>query len=266
MRIVTSKGETKMLKLNKEQIKSLIPSYTCHIAQELEYAYREEAPFGQIKIDVYADDISKPMTMLFVNGFAGTGLYGDASKDKNNQAIKKIILDCFTEDQEDKKEVWLSLYSPDWEPVVDTLFDGFPSWKANRLIHRINLKAFQKHKEWQAKIPKGYTMTRKSENDKFRWILLNEDGEIVSECTSVWVEKVGVEINCVEIGIETKEAYRRKGYAALTAAAFIDDCLSRNLIPVWCCWDFTKGSRELAEKLGFDIIENRRAIFLSNMK
>ena len=75
-------------------------------------------------------------------------------------------------------------------------------------------------------------------------------------------EQVGVEINCVEIGIETKEPYRRKGYAALTAAAFVDDCLSKGLIPVWCCWDFREGSKELAEMLGFEIVEQRRAIFL----
>ena len=27
------------------------------------------------------------------------------------------------------------------------------------------------------------------------------------------------------------------------------DCLSRNLVPVWCCWDFREGSKELAAKL-----------------
>jgi len=265
-----------MLKLNKEQIKSLIPHYTCHIAQELEYAYREEAPFGQIKIEVYADDTSAPRTMFLIDGFAGTALYGDASIDENNQAIKKLILDCFAEEG---KEVWLSLYSPGWEAVIDSLFEGFPSWRANRLIHRINMDAFQKHRDWQAKIPAGYDMVKvdtpsyesiksrypnftwKPEADKFGWFLL-KDGEVVSGCTSVWVEKVGVEVNCVEIGIETNETYRRKGYAVLTAAAFVDDCLLRKLIPVWCCWDFTEGSKELAEKLGFEIVEDRRAVFL----
>jgi len=132
---------------------------------------------------------------------------------------------------------------------------------------------------WQDKIPNGYTMIKvntssydstmchypnfhwKPESNKFGYFLL-KDGEVVSECTSVWVETVGVETGCVEIGIETKEPHRRKGYAALTATAFIDDCLSKGLIPVWCCWDFREGSKELAEKLGFEIIEERRAIFL----
>ena len=266
-----------MQKLNKEQIKSLTSLYKCHIAQELEYAHRGEAPFGPVEIDVYADNTTKPNTMLFINGFAGTALYGDASNNESNQIIKKLILDCF---DEDGKEVWLSLYSPEWEPVVDAMFEDYcTSWKAYRLIHRLNKASFQEHMNWRGKIPAGYTLERFdtsscdfiAERDwqgfwhpgsgRFGWFLL-KDGEAVSECTSVWVEKFGVETNCVEISIETKEPYRKKGYAILTASAFIDDCLSRKLIPVWCCWDFTEGSKELAGKLGFEIIEERRATFL----
>ncbi|MCL2287405.1 MAG: GNAT family N-acetyltransferase [Firmicutes bacterium] len=265
-----------MINLSKEQIQSLIPLFQCHIAQELEYAYRGEAPFGHVDIKVYADNATKPETMLFINGFAGTGLYGDASNYERNQEIKRLIIDCFDEEE---KEVWLSLYSPEWEPVVDNLFDGYSSWKAHRLIHRLNGESFQQRSSWRDKIPGGYAMVKvdvssyefvncrypsfywKPEGNKFGWFLL-KDGEVVSECISVWVEKFGVEKNCVEIGIETKEEYRRKGYAALTATAFVEDCLSQKLTPVWCCWSFREGSKELAKMLGFEIIEERRAIFL----
>ena len=265
-----------MIKLNKEQVKSLIPLYKCHFAQELEYTYRGEAPFGQVEIEVYADNISKPNTMLIINGFAGTALYGDTNNNQSNHEIKNIIIDCF---DEDGKEIWLSLYSPEWESTVDTLFDGCTSWKAYRLIHRLNYNSFQKYMNRQARIPSGYEMIKvgllsyetvknrypnfswKPDSNKFGWFLL-KDGEVVSECTSVWVEKVGVETGCVEISIETKEPFRRKGYAALTAAAFVEDCLSNDLIPVWCCWDFREGSKELADKLGFEIIEKRRAVWL----
>ena len=266
-----------MQKLNKQQIKSLIPQYKCHIAQELEYAHRGEAPFGPVEISVYADNAAKPDTMLFINGFAGTALYGDASNNERNQKIRELILDCF---DEDGKEVWLSLYSPGWEAAIDAMFENdCTSWKAYRLIHRLNKAAFQEHMNWREKIPEGYTLERfdTSSHDfiakrdwrdfwhpgsgRFGWFLL-KDGQVVSECTAVWVEKYGVETGCVEIGIETKEPYRKKGYAVLTASAFIDDCLSRNLVPVWCCWDFREGSKELAGKLGFEIVEERRAVFL----
>ena len=265
-----------MITLTKEQIQHLIPLNKGHIAQELEYAYRGEAPFGPIEIKVYADNIAKPSAMLLINGFAGTALYGDASNHENNQAIKKLIMDCF---DEEGNELWLSLYSPEWEPAVDAIFGDCLSWKAHRLIHRLNYDSFQQHKGWQDKIPSGCTMVKvdtssyesikgrypnflwQPESNKFGWFLI-KDGEVVSECTSVWVEKFGVETGCVEIGIETKEPYRRKGFAALTAIAFIEDCLARGLTPVWCCWDFTEGSRELAQVLGFEIVEERRAVFL----
>ena len=265
-----------MIKLSKEQISSLIPSYKCHIAQELEYASRGEAPFGKVAIDVYADNIIKPNTMLLIDGFAGTGLWGDASNNERNQDIKKLILDYF---DDEGKEIWLSLYSPNWESVADGLFNDFLSRKAYRLIHRLNKEAFHKHINWQDKIPNGYMMVKvdissyesvkkqypniqwKPESNKFGWFLLKND-EVISECTSVWVETVGVETGCVEIGIETRELHRKQGFATLTAAAFICDCLSRELTPVWCCWDFSEGSKELAKKIGFEIIESRRAIFL----
>ena len=265
-----------MIKLSNEQIRALIPLYRCHIAQELEYAHRGEAPFGQVDIKVYADNATQPGTMLLVNGFAGTALYGEASNHESNLEIKKLIMDCF---DEEGKEIWLSLYSSEWEPVIEAMFEGFTIFKPHRLIHRLDIEAFQKHTGWRDKIPGGHTMIKvdvsfyesvknrypnfhwKPESDKFGWFLL-KDGEVVSECTSVWVEKFGVEKDCVEIGIETKERYRRKGYAALTAIAFAEDCLSMGLIPVWCCWDFREGSKELAKMLGFDIIEERLAVFL----
>ena len=263
-----------MLKLNNQQIKHLIPFFECHIAQELEYAASGKAPFGPVEIEVYADNIIKPNTMLLINGFAGTALYGDASNSERNQEIKKLLIDCFNEED---KEIWLSLYSPSWEPVIDTLFCEFSSWKAYRLIHRLNEETFQKHLGWRDKIPKDYSMVKldassyeperypniqwKPESNKFGWFLLKDD-KVISACTSVWVETTGVETGCVEIGIETEESYRRQGFAQLTAAAFVEDCLLMDLTPVWCCWNFTEGSKELAEKIGFEIIENRRAIFI----
>lgn len=265
-----------MIKLNKNQIKKILPMYNDHIAQELEYAYKEEAPFGKVDINVYADEEDKPNVILILGGFAGTALYGDTGSSENNHEIKKLILDSTGDDGND---IWLSLYSPNWESKLDELFNGFSIRKDNRLIYRLNNEKFQYHINWQERIPNGYIMKKYNsssyefiekrnwqdfwypESERFGYFLTNDD-EIVSECTSVWVEKTGIETGCVEIGIETKEQYRGRGYAALTAAAFISDCLSKNLIPVWCCWQSTPNSKELAEKLGFEVIENRRAIFI----
>ena len=53
----------------------------------------------------------------------------------------------------------------------------------------------------------------------------------------------------IEIEIDTKEAYRRRGLARVCAARLILECLDRGLYPSWDA--HTEISAELAEKLGY---------------
>jgi RimJ/RimL family protein N-acetyltransferase len=72
------------------------------------------------------------------------------------------------------------------------------------------------------------------------------DGEAVSRCHSVMVGA-----GEAEISVETAEPYRRQGYAALAACAFIERCLALGLRPAWSNWVYSTASRRLAERLGF---------------
>lgn len=56
----------------------------------------------------------------------------------------------------------------------------------------------------------------------------------------------------LEIGIETRAAHRRQGYALHAARAFLDQCVAQALEPVWACRKENTGSYELAKTLGFD--------------
>lgn len=56
----------------------------------------------------------------------------------------------------------------------------------------------------------------------------------------------------LEIGIETAEAHRGRGYAFQVCAALIDYCLERGLEPVWSCRRENEGSYNLAQSLGFE--------------
>lgn len=53
-----------------------------------------------------------------------------------------------------------------------------------------------------------------------------------------------------DIGIETDEAYRRRGLAYTAAAALMNDILPDKR-PVWTCQHTNRGSARTAEKLGF---------------
>jgi len=53
------------------------------------------------------------------------------------------------------------------------------------------------------------------------------------------------------IGIETGEPYRRQGFAAAAAAAFLRAARERRLLPHWECWADNASSVATARKVGF---------------
>lgn len=77
-------------------------------------------------------------------------------------------------------------------------------------------------------------------------------GEIVSGASSYSRYREGIEIE-----IDTKEEYRRKGLAYACGAGLILECLKRNLYPSWDAQN--KWSVSLAEKLGYHFSHEYRA-------
>ncbi|MHB0876285.1 MAG: GNAT family N-acetyltransferase [Anaerolineae bacterium] len=77
-------------------------------------------------------------------------------------------------------------------------------------------------------------------------ICILEGDEVVSWCMAEYVSggRCG-------IGIETTEGYRRRGFAAIAADAFVRACRERGLRPHWECWANNAGSVATAEKVGF---------------
>lgn len=62
----------------------------------------------------------------------------------------------------------------------------------------------------------------------------------------------------IEIEIDTREEYRRQGFAYICGARLILECLKRNLYPSWDAQN--KGSVALAEKLGYHYSHTYTAI------
>lgn len=71
-----------------------------------------------------------------------------------------------------------------------------------------------------------------------------KDGIVVSGASSYTVYNEGIEIE-----IDTKKGYRRKGLALACGAKLILECLKKGLYPSWDAQN--KGSVALAEKLGY---------------
>lgn len=58
----------------------------------------------------------------------------------------------------------------------------------------------------------------------------------------------------MEIGVETKEEYRKKGLVTAVAKALIKYCLENGYNPIWACNNENEGSVNTANKLGFEKI------------
>jgi hypothetical protein len=57
----------------------------------------------------------------------------------------------------------------------------------------------------------------------------------------------------LEIGIETRSAYRGQGLARAAAVAMIVKVLAAGLTPIWACRESNTGSLKLAQSLGFTV-------------
>lgn len=73
---------------------------------------------------------------------------------------------------------------------------------------------------------------------------------MISVCTSPYIGG-----NYAEIDIITIERYQRKGLATKLGVEFIKECLLRQLTPNWCCHSDNIESSNLANKLGFEKID-----------
>lgn len=82
-----------------------------------------------------------------------------------------------------------------------------------------------------------------------------EDGRIISVCTSFCVHEGGAEIE-----VDTDPEFQGRGLARMVAAAFIAECLRRGLRPLWDASN--PQSARVAEKLGF-VAERRYGSLLA---
>lgn len=88
----------------------------------------------------------------------------------------------------------------------------------------------------------------------FGFALVRGGEEIACWCTAEYVSKCG-------IGIETLQKYQRRGFATLTALAFVDHCVANGITPHWDSWDDNIGSIRVAEKVGFELVEKYEVFF-----
>ena len=100
----------------------------------------------------------------------------------------------------------------------------------------------------------GYPNSEKALEDMLGFFLMKGD-EILSEALA------GAEImGTREIGIDTPEPYRQRGYATITCAKLIQFCEQQGLQTYWNCNKFNAASVALANKLGYQTEKEYRLL------
>lgn len=263
-----------MIELNKEQFQNIAMLFPKKFSDKVISLFEEKNKFNKDEpaCRVYVDKANNPIIALKISG-NNIEVVGDAENNEYNEVLLNFIKVNMLHEG---SYTFIPPTSAEWKQKLEKLFAGYVKERWIRHEFRLNKDIFSQHLDWRDKIPDGYIMysydctcdeflikhNRKDnwwspEYNRFCKAMMKGD-EIVSECFSVFYEE-----NVVMVGIETHEPYRRRGFAYLTASAFIEHCLLNNLEPQWGCWNFNIDSLALAKKLGFEEFENQLTLILS---
>jgi GNAT superfamily N-acetyltransferase len=222
---------------------------------------------------IFVDAPVKPTTAFIWSEFRYSYLAGGAEDDAFNESLHQLLAQQLLPEARESHDPTLVLYPhpESWRKRIATLIRDQLPIELTRRTFTFDPARFQQ-RGWPERIPPGFCMQRIDEQLLTRsdhklavgirtlwrsasaflaqgagFCLLDLNGdEMVSTCFSAFAGG-----NKREIAVDTDPQYRRRGFATLTAAAFITHCLQHDLEPVWECWADNSPSTGLAGKLGF---------------
>ncbi len=264
-----------MIRLEKENYSRLIePLRQVAINNLFARAVVEDRANGT----VYVDDVDDPKTFYVLHSYGMSLLLGDHTNEKFNAAFREYALN--TKRARDRYE-WMQAFPAAWDGALDQLFAGNlvrsaenktnPDETKVELNTRVNFRFNPERYEssWKNNAAENLSMVRTDEKlfsamkgsviPFYFWksaedfytngvgFSLLDQGSHASTAYSAFI--FGDQL---EIGIETEDAFRGKGYAQHSCSALIDYCLENGFEPVWACRLENVGSYKLAQKLGFE--------------
>ncbi len=226
---------------------------------------------------VYVDDVNNPFAFLIAHGYGMSLLFGDASKVPAEWLEDYMLNKAGVRD----KNEWLQVYPDGWNDEVekalgpDLVKKGTavqPADTASKVMEFVRANFAFDREKFEATFgvfnPEEHTVIRTTKeiyqglsggvSPEYFWkdadhfltegagFTVLADGEAASTAFSAFVMD-----GQLEIGIQTEEKFRGRGYALHACAALIQYCLERGLEPVWACRHENTASYNLAHKLGF---------------
>jgi hypothetical protein len=215
---------------------------------------------------VFADRRENPHLVLIWSALGYFFIAGEAGLAHDLAEASRVLTDIFVPASQASGESSFILLPAQqgWKAHLPTLLPGREVIEIYRRPFQFDPVRFQALPAWQARLPPGCQLQIMDAalTEKIGappgWfspeaflahglgVVLLAGEEIACLCTSVFASHERMEID-----IHTENKYRRKGFAALAASAFIEACLRRGKQPNWECFWENEASTALAVKLGF---------------
>jgi len=232
---------------------------------------------------IWVDDPISPQTVFIWDKAHSFYLVGSPDNEEYNLAVEVLMHEQIMPEARKRELFIFKLYGSleVWEAILKSFLFKKMERKARRFY------AFKRREidSLMGEIPYGFAMKRIDARFLKEYSLKNTPG-LLDEISSSWdsfddylkkgfgfaLVHGGVEIACwcaaeyvsknkCGIGIETIQKYQRRGFATLTACAFVDHCASNDIAPYWDCWDDNIGSIRVAEKVSFELAEKYDVFF-----
>lgn len=206
-------------------------------------------------------------TSVFIT--SNGGFYCLAGNEEDEPFVEDVV-QFMNEDSNHNGFFALGVFTTAWEKKIDQYYINH-SKKITRAYYSFNREKFMKsHGELKKNVQKDFEYLSLNETiaheyrEKFYpyyqrvWQsnqhfcehgighFITKNDQIISVCTSPYVGG-----GYAEIDIITIEEFKRQGFANVLCARFIQECLTKNLTPNWCCHTDNVASNSLAQKCGF---------------
>lgn len=254
-----------MEELNQEEFIRVLPSFE---RSKHQIPMMRSVIEGKQKGRILVDDKLKPETYVVITDFNWIYVVGN----QESESFKKEFSDFIVKELAEKNDhfAWANL-NDYWQGKLTELLGNkvrsFP-----RVIYKFNKDKYIKS-NWRAELPSDYEIRIIDSNlineackfldgIKMFWgteenflkngigFCLLYENKIISGCQSGVVTS-----GRCEIDVFTHQDFRKKKLSAIVCSAFIDHCLALGLEPYWECVRANVPSSKLAEKLGFEEVE-----------
>jgi RimJ/RimL family protein N-acetyltransferase len=201
---------------------------------------------------LWADDPAAPQTALLWDGTHSLYVVGAAANATTNQQLGEMFATELTPTARQRGIEGFKIFcsDPAWASASGLVFPALTLTQHPRVVYTLGQVALP---DWQSRLPAGYAI-RPIDRPLLSDSTLGNHADLIEEIASCWpicrCTAEYVSAGKCGIGIATAEPYRRQGFAALTASAFLEHCLCNQITPYWDCWLSNTSSVATAERIG----------------